>query len=182
MLTYNHSVLTNNGSWLTDGSVTPPVPSDEVTIGTQTWKKYNLNIDDGLGGILSYHVGIVNGFDYGTRYYYNRDAAERIAASIQGWHLPSKAEWETLCGYGLSNIKSSTGWNSNNGNDIYGFTLTPDGLTNSGGVQKVGEYGYYWTSTSINTYNYFLYCYMEDTSPIFGYSSSTYYAVRLIKD
>lgn len=106
---------------------------DEVTIGTQTWMAKNLAIDDGSSGIFHYDNVTANGVNFGTQYYYNWDAANRIAESIDGWHLPTEAEFNTLLSYVGSDsgikLKSSSGWNNNgNGTDDYGFNALPVGM------------------------------------------------------
>lgn len=57
----------------------------------------NLDVDDGLGGIYAYDNNEANVATYGRLYTW--DAAVRVAASIEGWHLPSDAEWNTLTAY-----------------------------------------------------------------------------------
>ena len=55
-------------------------------IGDHVWMAENLAIDDGGEGIIK-----KNGETY-----YTWRAANRIADSIPGWHLPSNNEWATL--------------------------------------------------------------------------------------
>lgn len=132
---------------------TPPGPSfDSVTIGTQTWMSKNLAIDDGGEGITIVDNVTANGVNFGTQYYYTWDAAIRVSNSIQGWHLSSKAEWDTLKNYIGSSVAggklaSTSGWNNNgNGTDDYGFTALPAGFY-SGGMINVGSQALFWTST-----------------------------------
>lgn len=132
----------------------PPGPTfDEVTIGSQTWMAKNLSIDDGQGGILTQ---IVN---YGevsvTEYYYTWNAALRVAASIEGWHLPTMEEWNTLIttvdgGQSLagSKLKSTYGWyNGGNGTDNYGFTALPTGKHAYDGFENANIDTNFWSAT-----------------------------------
>lgn len=97
-------------------SPTPPGPTiPSVTIGNQVWMSENLAIDDGGDDIYIKQVS-ANGVDFGTQYYYSPAAAQRVAATVTGWHLPSKAEWETLlANFNTGNsaliaLSSTTGW------------------------------------------------------------------------
>jgi uncharacterized protein (TIGR02145 family) len=112
-----------------------PTPSDEVTIGTQTWKNSNLAIDDGGTGIGTYRYtydGVTQ-----TGYTYNYDAATRIASNIEGWHLATNSDWLTLIEYisgsgtgsnklACDNLRTTEGWGTWNGLNTYGFNLTPN--------------------------------------------------------
>jgi uncharacterized protein (TIGR02145 family) len=138
-------------------------PSDEVQIGNQIWKTTYLAIDDGQGEI-----------DYNETtglYYYTTASANRVASSIDGWHLPTKEELDTL----RSNISSNAGIISVNdgGTNIYGLDLRLAGMK-YGGYGYIGTYGFIMTTTYLWS---------------FGLSSSQYYSssvrqgnVRLIKD
>ena len=67
-----------------------------VQIGSQKWLDSNLSIDDGGSGIVHQDNVTVNGVNFGTQYYYTRDAAQRIVNTLSGWHLPSYNEMQTL--------------------------------------------------------------------------------------
>lgn len=176
----------------------PPGPtSDEVTIGDQTWMTKNLAIDDGLGGIYTETVNY--GYGYITEYYYTQEAAVRLANSVDGWHLPSKSEFETLGSYvgGTSiagtKLKSTYGWEDKPGDDEFGFTALPAGQWASwgtsdptqGSVNFIGEDAIFWTSTTgkINNAYYTSFTYMSDKM-LFAthYVNVLGYSVRLIKD
>lgn len=133
--TYNDKVLTNsaNGKWLKEKEA--PV-IEEVTIGDQTWMLRNLAIDDGGEGIT-----ILNG-----NYYYTKAAAERVAATITGWHLPTNAEFNIIKSYGFTGLASTDGWTYGGGTNSTGFTALPVGLIFEGTLDGVGTGAYYWTS------------------------------------
>lgn len=139
---------------------TPPPPSYETTIGTQTWMTKNLDVDDGLSGISAVNVGTHAGLDMGTQYFYTWDAAKRVASSVSGWRLPTGLDWGILSQYiGTSAIeqklKSTQGWTydtkTRNGTNDYGFNAMPVGYINDTSHGGVGGYTYYWTNENNDT-------------------------------
>lgn len=169
----------------------PPGPTfDEVTIGTQTWMAKNLTVNDGDDGILS--VDMNYGHGYVQENYYTWAAAVRVAASIPGWHLPTKEEWETLANQisgsptgGGNKLKSTYGWEEDgNGDDEYGFTALPSGMVTARGLTYYGYRAYFWSATEYSStmaWNR----YIVNTGNTFYISQDykTYYmSVRLIKD
>ena len=127
MLIINNRSLKISNSWLNPvSSPEPPPPTptfDEVTIGTQIWMSSNLDIDDGGDGI--YELNDVK--------WYSLSAAQRIANTISGWHLPTMSEWETLQTYiggwdAGTSLGSITGWTVLNGTNTTGFNAYPNGI------------------------------------------------------
>lgn len=183
-LGFNGKQLTLNDKWL----IKKAVPLDEVQIGNQIWKSKNLAIDDGQGGIYTQTVNYGQGEV--VEYYYNWDAAVRIAASIPGWHLPSSAEWETLVAAigGKSTagdkLKSTYGWDWNgNGTDDFGFAAFPAGYWESSSFKSLDEYAYFWTTREYaSIYAYCYYFNIGDAIHTSHPSKSRGYSVRLIKD
>ena len=166
-------------------------PPDEVTIGTQTWKTKNLAIDDGGSGI--YHQTVNYGQGDVVEYYYTYEAAERIVASIPGWHLPTYFELENLQTYIRSDgrkLKSTYGWKDNgNGTDDYGFSGFPAGLAKTNGdFSSFGNSAYFWQASEYAyTELYYWYLWTGNSMPIRNYagptsSSGMALSVRLIKD
>ena len=111
----------------------------------------------------------------------------------EGWHLPSKTEWNTLFtavgGRSTAGkvLKSQTGWDdSGNGTDAFGFSALPAGYRNStGDYANEGYIANFWSSTEdyINSANS-VYLYYSDVG---AYLSYTYYknygrSVRCVKD
>lgn len=186
--TLNGKVLKNsaNDKWL----IKKEGPTfDSVTIGSQTWMSKNLAIDDGQGGIYTQTVNYGQG-DV-TEYYYTWDAAVRVAASIQGWHLPTENEWRTLAtavGATIAGtkLKSTYGWSSGNGTDDFGFAVFPAGFRRPNGTfDKLDRVAQFWTADQ-SSFQDTAYCRIDfDT---YNAMESSYshmlnaLSVRLIKD
>lgn len=160
------------------------IPS--VKIGNQIWTSKNLAIDDGQGGIYTQTVNYGQGNV--VEYYYTWDAAVRVAASVQGWHLPSVAEYETLSSAlgadPAAKIKSTYGWNQYNGTDDYGFSAFPAGYDYSGTLYSLNEEAVFWTSTTSGSTKA-IYRYLSSGNSMIAYTTlnKTFTrSVRLIKD
>ncbi len=109
-----------------------------------------------------------------------------------GFHIPSKAEWETqmevLGGWSVAakHMKTSTGWRPYGdvkGDGDEGFAALPAGY-GQGGVWLVGENAYYWSSDA-NSAEYAFYRnanYANDGLFYGDYQKYNYYSVRCIKD
>lgn len=182
---HNGSIITDiGGKWLSHEETPSPTPTptfDEVTIGTQTWTKYNLNYDDGLGGVhIVNDVVDIHDNHYGTQYYYTWDAAIRIANNIEGWHLPSNNEYMTL-------IQYNPGFG---GDDQWylldvipvGYELYEYGVYHKG---DIGDYGYFWSSTVNGSDINRLKVDTNGNSIDLGAVSNptnNYYSIRLVKD
>lgn len=187
--TLNGKVLKNaaNDEWLI--KAVPPQPSfDSVTIGSQIWMSKNLSIDDGLGGIATQTVNYGQG-DV-VEYYYTWDAAVRVAATVQGWHLPSQAEWGALAtavggrSVAGTKLKSTIGWSSGNGDGSYGFAAFPAGeRASSGTFYNLGSFAYFQTSEELNTSQAYIRRFNTSASMLLGSDYKSYgFSVRLIKD
>lgn len=177
---------------------TPPTPTPtEVTIGDQTWGTKNLAVTDGGEGIITQ---VVN-YGYGdvVEYYYTWPAAVRLANGIEGWHLPSVEEYETLASNvgGISHagtkLKSTYGWDPDSyaGTDDYGFCALPAGnavntTTPSVLFHDFGKLAKFWTSsTTTGTTTYAVTKYFNGTLSMNAQSEGKYdcyCTVRLIKD
>jgi len=180
----------------------------EVTLGSQVWMKKNLHCTDGGVGIYSYNNNVGYSDTYG--YLYKYSAALRIDALIDGWHLPSKDELDTLNnylaanGYGCSTcstcvaksissasgwttstIACSVGWNQETNNST-GFNLLPAGRsTNNGVYQILGSRGCIWSSTEYSSTNAYYLEIMNTISSFYinaSFSKEYAFSVRLIKD
>lgn len=203
--TLNGKVLTNsaNDKWLQkkEGPI-----AEYVTIGNQIWAAKDLEFTDGGSGI----VITDDLLDYddqplGTKYFYTGTAADRIkdavAAAYPGWHIPTKAEWDTLVNSlgrykqewvsdghdAFDALAATSGWEGHDGLDTYGFNGRPTGTWQSGrGQQLKGRTLNYWTSTNDGTYQWYinLLSYSSDyyVSASNGQMSTNYASIRLIKD
>jgi len=136
-----------------------------IRIGNKDWMAENLAYETVNG---SWEAG--GSPQFGAKYgrLYTWDAAKEAVPS--GWHLPSDSEWkelEIIAGMSQndadniefrgtnegSKLKSISGWSENgNGTDNFGFCALPGGYrSNSGTFFVVIWYGYWWTSTDINS-------------------------------
>lgn len=170
--TVNGKVLKNadNGKWLTKKEA-PAI--EEVIIGSQTWMKTNLAIDDGGEGIT-----IVN-----NNYYYTQAAAQRVAQSVTGWHLPTKDELTTLKtnGNGFTGLASTDSWTDGGGTNSSGFTALAFGMINNGTLMFEGTAADYWSDTTA----YYMGLFSEDSESgafVTYRAVSDGLSVRLIKD
>ena len=124
-------------------------------------------------------------------------ASTRSATLVQGvcptgWHLPSRAEWNSLfTAVGDESIagkvlKSQTGWyNSGNGTDAFGFSALPAGGRNGDGEgYNEGDYAYFWSSTELNSsYAYRMYLGYADVDATLSYKNKDDgFSVRCVKD
>ena len=142
-----------------------------VVIGTQTWMAENLNYN--VSGSKCYSNSESNCNTYGRLYDWStamdllsscnsNSCSSQIQSPHQGicpsgWHIPSRAEWDTLSSYVESNsncsscdarlLKATSGWYSNDtGTDEYGFSALPGGIGYSDGSFRVN--GGFWLSAS----------------------------------
>ena len=109
-----------------------------------------------------------------------------------GWHLPSKAEWNTLftavggADSAGTMLKSTEGWeDGDNGADAYGFSALPSGNRNSDGhFNYAGSRAYFWPSSEYvqdGAYNVYLDYYDADAYQNVG-NKDCGFAVRCVKD
>ena len=153
--------------------------TDEVTIGTQVWKKHNLAIDDNGGGIT-----IVNG-----EYYYNQDAAIRVAATVTGWHLPSTEEFNTLItnAGGFNGLASTESWTYGGGDNSSGFGALAKGyivaFVDPNNPLSVGKAATYWSNNTSDRCSMSLNHNSDSTGSVsVGRGAASSASVRLIKD
>jgi len=129
----------------------------KVTLGSQTWLAQNLNYTPSSGVYRCSDTDGVNPqtencdakgtlVDHETA---NSDHGNGTDICMEGWHVPSIDDWETLKDFDDdgSKYKSIYGWiNNGNGTDEYGFNVLPT-VTRLGGVD--GAYADFITSYPI---------------------------------
>jgi len=122
-----------------------------VKIGEQTWMAENLNYN-ASGSIC----GGNNCATYGREY----DWETAMKACPTGWHLPTNDDWDKLMRYvdnttwgaekpyysetSATYLKATSGWDTGNGTDAYGFAALPD---------RNGVYNFWWSASEINADN-----------------------------
>ena len=126
-----------------------------IKIGNQVWMAKNLNYK----AENSYCYDDKDSYcdRYGRLYTWN----SAMNACPEGWHLPTKAEWETLfdfvggddvAGEKIKSADGSTNWYKKS-SDAYGFSFLPNGgrydMGDDGGIAyySAGYEGKMWSST-----------------------------------
>lgn len=133
----------------------PPPPTIPVVLmpDGNYWTSVDLDIDDGQGGVSTFGNVTVNGYNFGTQYYYTHEAAMRIAGNLQGYHLPTSQEVTTLMfsvggsSYDISEkLRNTYGWDDYQGTDDYGFSVLPVGnkVYNNDSLEWTGYTTHYW--------------------------------------
>lgn len=153
-----------------------------VKIGNQVWLAENLNVE--MEGSFCYADKPENCKKYGRLYTW--DAAMKACPS--GWHLPSKAEFETLFNdvggksTAGAKLKSTNGWNEGAGADSYGFTALPAGRKYNGNYYNEGGGADFWSSTVYHSYSAY-FAYLGSGRQGVGTANNSYgFSVRCIKD
>ena len=156
-----------------------------VIIGSQVWMAENLNYE--TEDSYCYKNSADSCAKYGRLYNGN----EAKNACPEGWHLPSKAEFETLIaavgGYGVAGraLKSTSGWAGSNGTDAYGFSALPAGFRYYDRDYDAGTHASFWSATekdSNNVYYMQLFRNVDDAGlPTFE-SEGSERSVRCLRD
>lgn len=192
--------------------------SDEIAapvrIGSQTWMNRNLDVstfrngdpipqartaeewermsdDERKPAWCYYGFDEKNGKKYGKLYnWYAVNDPRGLAPA--GWHVPTKAEFNTLINFAGGEkvagpkLRSKTGWiNNKNGADEFGFNLLPNGEITayaSTGCRDLGAYANLWTSQAEGTWNSFHLKENEKYMYVSDYSKTHGYGVRLVKN
>lgn len=114
-----------------------------------TWMAENFNFDI-IGSYTNNHSN-----EYGRLYTWKA----AMEACPEGWHLPSTEDWDVLEKHFGGNqsanaLKSTSGWRlpEMNGTNSSGFNAIPGGSRSSeGAFENIGNMGFWWTSTSVDT-------------------------------
>ena len=151
-----------------------------VRIGGQVWMAENLSftIDNAIG---CYYNNDEKYKEYGRLY----DWVEAMSIAPEGWHLPTKEEWEKL-GDDAKKLKAKTGWHKDcNGTDEFGFSALPGGYGNSdGSFNHVGNDGNWWSaSEDSSNYAYYRYMYYYIEDELWYLINKSYlFSVRCLRD
>ncbi|PWJ53387.1 MULTISPECIES: fibrobacter succinogenes major paralogous domain-containing protein [unclassified Fibrobacter] len=184
-----------------------------VVIGAQTWMAENLNYEYKVNGSTygnwCYNDSALYCERYGRLYTWAAamDSAttgcgygatcETDAGAVQGicpdgWHLPSRAEWDTLIAFvggedvAGRRLRSISGWYDNaNGDDGYGFSALPSGIRHgNGGFNNAGQNANFWSSSesspdsSSQMYMY----YTVRSAGLVDNAKNKAFSVRCVKD
>ena len=168
-----------------------------VKIGDQTWMAENLNYN--VDSSFCYNNEESNCAKYGRLYKWNA----AMKACPDGWHLPSKEEFEILFKFvgGAQEdawkwenagkmLKSTNGWNEyegkdGNGNDAFGFSALPAGYRNGNGdFNNEGNRAYFWSSTeSVSGSAYYMGLdFSKDDAFLNSFYKTHGFSVRCVKD
>jgi len=182
-----------------------------VKIGTQTWMVENLrtthyndntpieNITDNTAWKNSdgpayswYNNDITNKTAYGALY--NWEAIYTGKLAPKGWHVPSVADWEQLINFMGGPTSTAhklkevgvTHWPAPNStaNDVYGFTLLPNGSRGADGVFSLLGFGGYLASSTLFQGSLLTLhvSYDNDDLELPAYVKNCGFGVRCIKD
>ncbi len=167
-----------------------------VKIGKQVWMAENMNYD--IKHSYCYDDDPENCEKYGRLYTWK--AANYVCP--EGWHLPTKEEFEIL----MSNVggietagkmlKSKQGWDSyehefehalqdGNGIDKYGFNVLPAGIRRDyGSFYYAGKNAYFWSATELdeNSAYYLLLDYGDEGASLFFNDKDDAHLVRCLRD
>ena len=183
-LTHNGNLIYRGDNHFVYRNYTSPVPS--VQIGNQIWTSENLSIDDGGEGIYTYDETTNPYGNLGIQKFYNHTAAVRIVNSIEGWHLPTKTEFETLLAYLATDqslkLRSTFGWVQGNGTNESNFNALPVGNISLGGsIEEINRRICFWALDNYTSSRW--YCLRLNQSAVMGNESDSFaFSVRLVKD
>jgi uncharacterized protein (TIGR02145 family) len=184
--------------------------SQTVTIGAQVWTTENLDVSTyrngdeipqvqdrkkwgklTTGAWCYYNNDPSNGTKYGKLYNWYAVNDPRGLAPV-GYHIPSDKEWTILVDDYLggedAKMKSVSGWaETQNGNDISGFSGLPGGLRSQDGTfSDIGKQVFWWSSTENLNFNHAGYCNLYSNSDGNVFKSSTSkevgFSVRCLRD
>ncbi len=140
-----------------DGNVYGTVEIGGVCWTTSNLKttRYNDGTNIAASGWSNYANDAANNNVYGKLYTYNVANSGNLAP--EGWHIPTKAEWDALIAAtggessaGASLKSTSSLWNAPNtgATNSSGFTALPGGYdSGSFGHFDEGYFGYHWSTT-----------------------------------
>lgn len=156
----------------------------------------NLNYETSTGS-WCYNDSSSNCDKYGRLYNWHT----AIKACPAGWHLPSKAEWNDLIYFVMTDEKNTNDnvfetlasknwvWKGNRGNDIYGFNALPAGSgsnyideTNTDACKYIGEECFWWCKNRKKKISHAYFVNFFGSIPISLELMFNKYSVRCIKN
>ncbi len=185
-----------------------------ITIGTQEWMAENLKtryygngeVIPSAANCCSHYYDFDESYScpHGMTYSWYVCTDSRQLCPV-GWHVPSDAEWTILTDFlGGNEIAGGRMKSIGNLTDSSGFWLTPnEGASNSSGFSalpsgafshnmnggfmeflSINNYGYYWSSTSINAESSYYRVLTYNSQSIIRnyYSKLSEYSVRCVRD
>jgi uncharacterized protein (TIGR02145 family) len=176
-LTSLMSILNSSVSWQTGITYGTLLDSRDgqvyrtVVIGTQTWMAQNLNYAGLSNDTGKCYNSSVDSCTKNGRLYTWAEVMKGTSSSAAspsgvkgicptGWHVPSDAEWTKLTDTSLTastagiQLKSTSGWNTNTGTDIYGFRALPGGSFDGFSFNGGSAYGYWWSAAEYDDSSY----------------------------
>ena len=153
-----------------------------VEIGPQKWMAENLNYDtldgtgswcysntasycDTYGRLYNWSTSMLIDSSYNSATW-GGDTVEHQGICPDGWHVPTKTEWQVLVDYvnladdGSDNstegtsLKADTSlWSSGAGTDMFEFSALPGGYYHGSSFDSVSHSGYWWTATEYSSTN-----------------------------
>ena len=123
-----------------------------VEIGSQTWLAENMNYC--MDATWCYDDSTSNCDVYGRLY----EWSSAVKACPEGFHLPTRDEWDSLAAYALktagdenNSLRSTESWDSElvtPGDDVFGFRALASGRYYFRAFSDRGFKAYYWTRES----------------------------------
>ena len=154
-----------------------------VKIGEQVWMAENLKYKGDFTSYC-YENDDENCEKYGRMY--SPDDAK--TACPEGWRLPSAQDFVDLednTGKDMTALKTTEGWESENGSDLYGFSLYPAGrysiIGNTLKFVQMGVAAYLWTDTE-SEFGTLVFDGLNVGYPATSMTSGNYLNVRCLKD
>jgi len=172
-----------------------------VTIDGVKWMAENLNYETPASRCYD------DDGDYSAKYGRLYTWEDAMSACPEGWHLPTREEWEGLAravggrlvicdvdgdsirtwADASMSLKAKTGW-VKNGTDDFNFSALPSGMLNvEGDAVEAGSNGYWWTATKKSDEESYYWSLRESFGGVLENSApngffSPYFSVRCVEE